>query len=274
MSAAQELGESTFGKPGSSARADAIRRTVLEVAIRSRTCHIGSALSLVDLLAVLRFKTMKRDDRLVLSKGHGALALYATLVEAGLLDRDALLDGYCRDGGTLLGHPERGTPGVELTSGSLGHGLSVAVGMALADRLDGSRRRTFCVLGDGELNEGSVWEALALAAHLGLSSLVAIVDANGLQGLGPTREVLDLEPLGERLSVFGWDSVEVDGHDHAGLSAALAARGPRPRAVVARTVKGYGVDFMEGELMWHYRTLSEADRDRVMAALEGRRRAA
>lgn len=259
-------------------RADAIRRTVLETAIAARTCHIGSALSIVDVLAVLYLEVMVRRervaDRLLLSKGHAALALYATLAEAGVLDRGEVLHGYCRDGGHLPGHPERGIPGVEITSGSLGHGLSIAVGLALADRYDGSARRTFCLLGDGELDEGSVWEALALAAHLRLTELVAVVDANGLQGLGRTEDVVSLEPLAERLEAFGWEVAEVRGHDHGALARALSARGARPRAVVARTVKGYGVDFMENDLMWHYRTLSEDDRDRVLAALDGRPQAA
>jgi transketolase len=154
-----------------------------------------------------------------------------------------------------------------MTGGSLGHGPAIAVGTALADRHDGNGRRTFCLVGDGELNEGSVWEAIALAGHHRLSNLTLIVDANGLQGLGTTAEVLDLEPLRPKLSAFRFDVTEVDGHDHDALREAFRAPAELPRAVIARTVKGNGVSFMENELMWHYRTLKEGDRERVMAEL-------
>ena len=249
------------------------RRLVLECALASGSCHIGSSLSLVDVLTVLYGAVLRRGDAFLLSKGHAAAGFYAVLARAGVIDPDALVDGYCRDGGTFPGHPERGLPGVEITGGSLGHGLSIAVGRALAARHDGNGARTFCLLGDGELNEGSVWEALSLAGHLGVSGLVAIVDANGLQGLGRAAEVLDFEPLGAKLAAFGWEARECDGHDHAALEAALAP-GSRPVAVVARTVKGFGVDFMEDELMWHYRSLRPEDRALVFEALEGARRAA
>jgi transketolase len=249
------------------------RRLVLECALASGSCHIGSSLSLVDVLTVLYRRVLAPGDAFLLSKGHAAAGFYAVLARAGAIDPEALVDGYCRDGGTFPGHPERGLPGVEITGGSLGHGLSIALGRALAARHDGAGARTFCLLGDGELNEGSVWEALSLAGHLGLGNLVAIVDANGLQGLGRAADVLDLEPLGAKLAAFGWETRECDGHDHAALAEALVP-GSRPIAVVARTVKGYGVDFMEDELMWHYRSLRPEDRALVFEALEGARRAA
>jgi transketolase len=256
-------------------RADAARRLVLEAAIVAGSCHIGSSLSIVDVLGVLYTDVLAHgDDRFLLSKGHAASALYATLATTGVLEADEFVRGYCADGGSLPGHPERGIPGVEMTGGSLGHGPAIAVGCALGDRHDAAARRTYCLVGDGELNEGSVWEAIALGGHLGLSNLTLIIDANGLQGLGRTAEVTDLEPLVPKLSAFGWSVRVVDGHDHRQLLGAFltdAAAGPR--AVIARTIKGYGVSFMEHELMWHYRSLAESDRDRVMAELNVRRAA-
>jgi transketolase len=264
------------------AAAHAARRLVLEAALAAGTCHIGSSLSLVDIGTVLYLKVMRDPagqpdgtpgDRFLLSKGHAASGFYSVLAQAGVLTRRQVLDGYCRDGGTLAGHPERGYPGVEITGGSLGHGPSIAVGMALADRQDGSDRRTFCLIGDGELNEGSVWEAIALAGHLRLSNLTLIVDANGFQGLGSVGDVLDMEPLAAKLASFGWSAADIDGHDHATLERVLGIRDGSPRAVVARTVKAYGVGFLEGDVMSHYKSFKPHDRDLLLGALEERQAA-
>jgi transketolase len=264
--------------PAPRGQAERIRELVLEMAIRARSAHIGSSLSIADILAVLYFDVMRRDgprpDRFLLSKGHAASALYAALALAGDLDEAEVVSGYCADGGRLAGHPERAVPGVEITAGSLGHGLALAVGLALADRMDGSDRHTYCLVGDGELNEGSVWEAAALAAQLGLGSVTLIVDANGLQGLGAVGDIVGLEPLADRFASFGWWVADVPGHDHEALTAALSVRDRRPACVIARTVKGYGVDFMENDFRWHYRSLREADRERVMDALRSTPRAA
>ncbi len=253
-------------------RADAARRLVLEAAISAGTCHIGSSLSIVDVLAVLYADVLPSGPgdghRFLLSKGHAASALYATLAGAGVLSPAEVVAGYCADAGRFAGHPERGVPGVEMTGGSLGHGPAIAIGRALADRHAGSARRTFCLVGDGELNEGSVWEAIALGGHLALGNLTLIVDANGLQGLGPTADVLDLEPLLPKFEAFGWHASEVPGHDHDALASAVTDCSDGPSAVIARTTKGHGVGFMENELMWHYRSLREEDRARVMAQLE------
>jgi transketolase len=253
----------------SAERADAARRLVIEAAIAARTCHIGSSLSIIDVLAVLHEHVLPNapEHRFLLSKGHAASGLWATLAAFGKIDPDDFVRGYCSDDGMFAGHPERGIAGVEMTGGSLGHGPAIAVGTALADRHDGNGRRTFCLVGDGELNEGSVWEAIALAGHHQLSNLTLIVDANGLQGLGTTADVLDLEPLRPKLSAFRFDVVDVDGHDHAALLDALRRPVTLPRAVIARTVKGNGVSFMENELMWHYKTLKPEDRERVLAEL-------
>lgn len=258
------------------AEADAVRRIVLEAALQSGGCHIGSSLSIVDILTVLYRRTLRAGagDRFLLSKGHAAAALYAVLARTGTLDEREVVTGYSRDGGSLHGHPERHVPGVELTAGSLGHGLAVALGYALADRADGHERRTYCLVGDGELNEGSIWEAAALAGHLALPGLCLIVDANGFQGLGTTSEVLSLEPLADKLRAFGWTVDEVDGHDHRALERALGGARLRPAAVVARTVKGYGVPALEGEFMSHYRSFRPHERGLLFAGLDGLREAA
>jgi transketolase len=264
--------------PTSVEQAERMRELILEMAIRARSAHIGSSLSIADILAVLYFDVLRRDrprpDRFLLSKGHAASALYAALALAGDLDEDAVVSGYCADGGRLAGHPERSVPGVEITAGSLGHGPAVAVGLALADRIDGSDRHTFCLVGDGELNEGSVWEAVALAAQLELGSMTLVVDANGLQGLGSVDDIVTLEPLADRFTSFGWWVADVPGHDHAALAAALSIRDRRPVCVIARTVKGYGVDFMEDDFRWHYQSLRETDRERAFCALRRTRRVA
>jgi transketolase len=253
----------------SAQRAHAARRTVVEAALAAGTAHIGSSLSIVDLLAVLHTDVLTDDDRFLLSKGHAASALYATLAAHGTLDHDDVVNGYCSDGGAYAGHPERGVAGVAMTGGSLGHGPAIAIGTALADRQDANGRRTYCLVGDGELNEGSVWEAIALGGHLRLGNLTLIVDANGLQGLGTTADVLDLEPLLPKLQAFGWHVTKVDGHDHDALRRVLPyAPTGRPHAVVARTVKGYGVSFMENELMSHYKSLKPEQRDAVLAEIE------
>lgn len=262
------------------ARDDAwqIRRIAVECAVAHGTCHIGSSLSVAEILAVCYRLVLRphRADRLLLSKGHAAAALYAALAVTGVLDERAVIEGYCADGGAYAGHPERVTPGVEATTGSLGHGLAVATGMCLADRMAGEDRRTICVLGDGELNEGSVWEAMALASHLRLASLTAIVDCNGFQGLGPVRSVVDCEPLAPRVAAFGWIVDEVDGHDCEALAGALQAPpAAGPRCVLARTVKGRGIPELEQDgLRAHYQSFRPDARERLLSALDAARVAA
>jgi transketolase len=253
-------------------RAYEIRELALELALRAGTCHIGSALGIADILAVAYFDAMSEDDTFILSKAHAGSALMATLALRGTVDREQLLREYCQDGGAFGGHAERGVPGVEISGGSLGHGLAIAVGRSLADRLDGRARRTFCLMGDGETDEGSVSEAAALAGRLRLDRLVGIVDANGHQGLEIDHEPDRWARFDSRFAAAGWDVAQVDGHDHAALGAALSAAGAgRPRLVVAHTVKGRGVSFMEGRFDSHYKSVRPHDRDRVMGALaEGR----
>ena len=242
---------------------DRIRRDILEQSHRAGFGHIGSALSIADIVAalfggVLRGKRADRE-RFVLSKGHAVLALYAALYETGRIDRTAL-ETYCADGSALGAHPEHALEAIDFSTGSLGHGLSIAAGAALGARMAGSDRRTFVLLSDAELNEGAVWEAAMFAAHQRLGSLIAIVDLNGQQAMGPTREVLDLEPVGARWQAFGWSVHEADGHDVdalRGLIASLDRASSRPHVVLAHTTLGHGVSFMEDRTCWHYIPMSD-----------------
>jgi transketolase len=244
-----------------------IRGIVLEQSKRANVGHIGSALSVADLIAVLYADVLNvrdpRDgdrDRFILSKGHAALALYAALFLKGWITADDL-SSFCADGSALGVHPERALPGVDFSTGSLGLGLSFGAGAALAARLQRSRRRIFVLMSDAECNEGAVWEAAMFAAHHRLDNLVAIIDLNGQQALGHTRAVLDLTPMGPRWQAFGWDVDDVDGHDPGALRAAVDRRADgamRPRVLVAHTVFGKGVSFMERQVAWHYLPMSDA----------------
>ena len=258
----------------------AIRRIVLEQSKRANVGHIGSALSIADIIATLYGGVLRIDDpddpdrdRFVLSKGHAALALYAALHLRGWLTHDEL-NTYCGDG-TLLGvHPEAALRGVDFSTGSLGQGLPMACGAALAARLQGSKRRVYVLLSDGELNEGSVWEAALFAAHHGLSNLTAIVDVNGQQALGRTPEVLSLEPLAEKWTSFGWTVIEAPGHRVDALVEALTETGtglPVPRVVLARTECGGGISFMRGQVKWHYWPLSDEEYEQALAEIGGPR---
>lgn len=255
------------------ALAAGIRRTALRLTAAAGASHIASSLSCADILAALYGAVLRVDparprdpgrDRFVLSKGHAAAALYAALAARGFLT-ESELDTYCRNGTRLAGHASHHVPGVELSTGSLGHGLPVATGLALAGRLAGAAHRVFVLLSDGELDEGSNWEAALFAAHHRLDRLTAIIDANGLQSLAPVSETLELEPLAAKWRSFGWEAVETGGHDPhelAGILAAPASAG-RPRCVIARTTKGKGVSFMEHRVLWHYRA---AQGDELAAA--------
>jgi transketolase len=254
-----------------------LRASVVRMVSGSKSSHVGSALSIVDILCVLYNRILRIEpanpldparDRFVLSKGHGGAALYAVLAHRGFFCRSELAS-YCRDGSRLAGHPMlQSRPGVEATTGSLGHGLPMGVGMAMAARLDGLDSRVFVVVGDGECNEGSVWEAALVAAHHKLSSLTVIVDYNKQQGLGRIEQVQGLEPLADKWRAFGFGVAEVDGHDLAALETVLR-RGPlesgRPTALIAHTIKGKGVGFMEDQIKWHY---SSPGPDELRQALE------
>lgn len=254
-------------------RAHGIRRTIIEQSYRAHVGHIGSALSIADLVAAVVFGLARLDggtdrDRIVLSKGHAALALYAALDLDGRLE-DGQIDTYCADG-TLLGvHPEHGLAGVDFCTGSLGQGLPLGTGAALAAKRQGSDRRVFVIMSDAELNEGSTWEAVMFAAQHKLDNLTLLVDLNGQQALGYTRDVIDLGAVEAKLAAFGWDARTVPGHDHEALGKALepTAEG-KPQAIVARTTFGYGVSFMESEIKWHYLPLDNDAYDVAIAELE------
>jgi transketolase len=252
-----------------------IRRIVLEQSKRAGVGHIGSALSIADILAALYGGVLHvpspddpERDRFILSKGHAALALYAALHLRGFLTKREL-DTYCGNG-TLLGvHPEHALSGVDVSTGSLGQGLSIGAGLALAAKMRHAARRVFVLVSDAECNEGSVWEAAMFAAHHRLSSLIAIVDANGQQALGYTDDVLSLSPLAEKWRAFGWDVHSVDGHDPDGIARSVAAlEGSRPHVLVARTTFGKGVSFMESQIEWHYMPMSDDEYARALREIE------
>lgn len=258
-----------------------IRRRILALVFETQSPHIGSAFSCVELLVGLYFKVLtispdKRPrsgrDRFILSKGHACPALYVVLNERGFLD-DRTLDGFGRDGGGLELHPARNPElGIELSTGSLGHGLSVGAGLALAAKKDNADCTVYVLLGDGEINEGSVWEAVMFAGHHRLDNLVAIVDHNKMQALGRGADILDPGSISHKFSVFGWDSTDIDGHAFDDIFRAFAKpplyrRAHRPRAIVAHTVKGRGVSFMEESLLWHYRAPDKNEYQRALAEL-------
>ncbi len=264
----------------SSALARDIRRLVIERSKAADVGHIGSALCVADILAALYGEVLAGQapddpdrDRFVLSKGHAALALYAALDLTGRLP-EGMLESFCDDGSVLGVHPEPVLPGVDFATGSLGQGLTYAGGAALAARLEGSPRRTFALLSDAECNEGALWEAVMFAAHHGLASLIAIVDLNGQQALGATGDILDLSPLNDRWAAFGWDVHEVDGHDPEALLEVISrldtARGA-PHVLIAETVFGKGISYMEGELKWHYWPMSDEQYATATAELEASR---
>jgi transketolase len=255
-----------------------MRRWILEQSHAARVGHIGSGLSIVEMMAVLFGRVLREPgtdspdrDRFILCKGHAALALYGALRYLGIID-DQTFGTYCRDGSLLGVHPEPGMPGVEVGTGSLGQGLSVACGQALSLGRRGSSARVFALLSDAECNEGQVWEAVMLAAHHKLRNLVALVDCNGMQAMGPTKGIIDLSPMGSRWAAFGWRAVEVDGHDTAALAEALTtglADQCGPVVIIANTSLGKGVSFMENRLEWHYRNLSDELAERALQEVEG-----
>lgn len=243
-----------------------IRIAVLEMISKSGSSHVGSALSIVDLLTCLYFNILKIDelddkwplrDRFILSKAHAGAALYATLALRGFFEKE-LLKTYYQNGSRLPGHADRhGVPGIEVSSGCLGHGLAIGTGMAYAQKYDSYPSHTYVLMSDGECNEGSVWEAALFASTHKLDNLFAIVDYNRLQGMGSVEEIIQLEPMVEKWASFGWRVLEVNGHEHAEIISSLkrdSKKSGKPTLVLAHTTKGKGVSFMENDNLWHYRT--------------------
>lgn len=258
-----------------------LRKTVLDMAYAGSTVHIGCAFSIIEILAVL-YRTFLRypendpaarnRDYMVLSKGHGVMAQYACMRELGWLGDDAI-SGYFSDGSSLKGLSDSRVPGLEVTSGSLGHGFSVGVGLALSAKLRGTDQKTYILVGDGELNEGAVWEGAMFAAHHKLSNLLVIVDENGFQAMGETNQIIDLASIKAKFESFGFETRTADGHDEPEITAAIrelmSSATESPKALVARTVKGKGVPFMENDNRWHYTRLSEETYALAASALEG-----
>lgn len=241
-----------------------IRRHGIEMTHLSGGSHIGAVLSAADILAVLYADILRYDpedpgwdgrDRFIMSKGHAGAAVYAALAESGFF-APAELKTHYQNGSRLSGHVSHHLPGVDLSTGSLGHGLCAAAGMALAAKQDGKHHRVFAVLGDGECDEGSVWEAALFANQYRLENLVAIIDHNHMQSLDTCEKTLELEDFGAKWRAFGWNVIELNGHDHNALRSALTGTrnaGHKPTVVIANTVKGKGVSFMENDILWHYR---------------------
>lgn len=263
-------------------KAREIRSRVLETALTGGKGHVPPALSWVDIGVALFCSGVLRHraedpawsgrDRFLLSKGHGCLTLYALLADRGFFPTEEL-DTFVKDGSRLAGHPDPQIPGVEMVSGSLGHGLGLGAGLALGARYDAETWRVFALLGDGECHEGSVWEAAAFAGHHGLSNLIAIVDRNGLCSTDFTENVIALEPAADRWRVLGWDVIEIDGHDLTALVDVLgrldARLSDKPLVILARTTKGRGVSFMENSPTWHHRMPRGDEIERARAELRG-----
>ena len=262
-------------------RSKYLRRLVVRGLAGGERGHIGSSMSLIEIMRVLYDDILRHRpseprwpdrDRMILSKGHGCLALYAILADRGYFGLEEL-DQFCRRDSILGGHPEAGkVPGVEASTGALGHGLSIGVGMALAVRMQKRDARVFVVTGDGEINEGSVWEAAMSAGKHCLSNLTVMVDYNKIQSAGPTREIMDLEPLTDKWRAFGWETVEVDGHDIEALRFVLSdlpRADDRPTAIICHTVKGKGIPFAEHDPNWHHKAKVKPEViTQMVAALE------
>jgi transketolase len=257
-----------------------MRRTVLEMAYAGSTVHIACAFSIIELLTVLYREHLRYPgndpraegrDYLILSKGHGVMAQYACMRELGWLN-DSHIGDYFKDGSDLKGLSDSRVPGLEVTSGSLGHGFSVGVGIAMGLQRKGSDQRVYAIVGDGELNEGPIWEGALVAAHHRMDNLMLIVDKNGFQAMGTTDEVLALGDLSAKFSSFGFETLEVEGHDEVLVDAAIrrlwVSGTGKPKALVARTVKGKGVPFMEQDNSWHYTRLTADTFALAIAALE------
>ena len=256
-----------------------LRKKILKMAFTGSTVHIGCAFSIVEILAVL-FRDFLRfpnndpssdsRDFMILSKGHGVMALYSCMDELGWFENDEL-ENYFQDGSELKGLSDSRIKGIEVTSGSLGHGFSVGVGMALGAKRNGSDQKTYILVGDGELNEGPIWEGLLFAAHHKLENLMVIVDSNGFQAMGAIDEVIVLESISDKFKSFNFETIDLDGHDEKKLREEVSklwdSKSNQPKAIVARTIKGKGVSFMEGNNEWHYTRLTQNMYDLALSEL-------
>lgn len=242
-----------------------IRRHGVEMTNLSQSSHIGSILSVADIVAILysgvanvnaQNPTMQERDRIILSKGHAGAAIYAALAESGFFEIDELKT-YCCDGSRLAGHvSSKDVPGIDFSTGSLGHGLSVGVGMALAAKKDAKKHIVYVICGDGECNEGAIWEAALVANHFQLNNLVAIIDHNKMQSIDYCENTIALAPFADKWRSFGWNVIDIDGHDHDSLKEAFSRAkqcSKKPSVIIANTIKGKGISYMENNILWHYR---------------------
>lgn len=265
----------SFDSDAARDRCRAFRRRILDISQQVSALHIGSAYSCTEIVDCIYYGLMKRDsdgnspDTFIMSKGHGCMIQYVILEDLGILSRKDL-DEYCTAGGILGCHPDYGNPGIEASTGSLGHGLSMAVGMAYAAKVDRTAGTVYCVLSDGEVQEGSTWEATMMASSFGVSNLVAFIDNNDFQSLGRTSETHpSFYPLREKYEAFGWECAEVDGHDSQAVFDAVTSRkGDKPLMVVCTTTKGRGVSYMENVPIWHYRSPDPDEYKQAMEELE------
>jgi len=254
------------------------RIDIINMIFKAKSGHTGGSLSAVEILVVLFYKIMRIDpknpkwedrDRFVLSKGHSAEVYYSILADLGFFPKKEL-ENYCKYGSMLTGHPTTKVPGVEVNTGALGHGLAVGIGMAIAGKMDKKNYKVYVLMGDGELDEGSVWEAAQIAAHYQLDNLIGIVDRNRLQITGDTEEVLKLENLVDKWAAFGWQVIQVDGHNIEELVQTfkeIPLVDKKPHLVIARTIKGKGISFIEGDKSWHHRVPSDEEYKRALAEL-------
>lgn len=267
--------QKTFDVAAARARCRKFRRRILDISQTVTALHIAPAFSCLELVDAAYYGLMnltgdaEKDDTFILSKGHGSLAQFAILEDRGVIPRDQL-DNYCKPGWPLATHPDYGSPGIEASTGSLGHALGLAVGMAYADKLNKNERTIYVVMSDGELQEGSVWEALMVAPSFGINRLVAMVDLNDFQSLGRTSVTLpNFYPMLDKLRAFGWEAAEVDGHDSKAIHDTVTARsGTKPFMLLGRTTKGKGVKFMENVPIWHYRSPNPEEYKTALQQLE------
>lgn len=245
-----------------------IRKTILDMVYHAKASHVGSALSIADIVTYLYFSgrwclhgpNIENRDSLILSKGHACVAIYSALYHLKILG-DEEISSYGKDGSNLMHHISHKVDGVDFSTGSLGHGLPFTVGLAVADLINGENNTTrFCIIGDGELAEGSNWEAMLFSAHNRLRNITLIVDNNNMQSLGTVDDTMQLQPISDKFISFGWEVFNVDGHDFEKLHAAMTSKkNSKPKVIIAKTIKGKGVSFMENKVEWHYKNPSEQE---------------
>jgi transketolase len=246
-----------------------LRKTILRMAYNAKSVHIGCSFSIVEIASVIYSKFVDQKklielnpdrDYVCLSKGHGVMAIYSSLFELGMI-KESEIENYFSDGSDLTGLSDAHVKGIEVSGGSLGQGVTVATGIALSKKLSQSKSKVFCIVGDGEINEGSTWEAFLIAAHQKLSNLIIIVDANSYQAMGRCESVLNMEPFKDKFSAFNFEVLECDGHDlnllEKNISALVNSNRDKPKVLIARTIKGKGISFMEDDNIWHYTRLTE-----------------